>query len=219
MEITSTIIFAGEIAGIVAFSLAGAMVAVERGLDYFGIVFLAVLTATGGGVIRDLLLGNIPPSIFLRPAYVIVAVASSVLLIVILALRGVNSRENLFATLKWPIAFFDALGLGIFTVVAINMALAAGHTDNVFFCVFIGMTTGIGGGILRDIIVRRTPVVLRQDIYALLSIGGGILYYYLRFVIPLTASMFIVITLVTAARMIVVKYKLRLPNLFENSGE
>lgn len=221
MELTSTIIFAGEIAGVVVFALAGAMVAVERGLDYFGIVFLSVLTATGGGVIRDLLLGNIPPAIFLHPVYVIVAVATAVLLIVILVRRGVHIHENLFSALKWPITFFDSLGLGIFTVVGIDAAFGAGHADNAFFCVFIGMVTGIGGSMLRDIFVRRTPVVLRRDIYALLSIGGGLLYYYLRPHIPPTAAMFIVVAVITVLRLIVVKYNLRLPNLFvrQPSGE
>ncbi len=211
MEIGATLIFIGEITGTIVFALAGAMVAIEQKLDYFGIVFLALTTATGGGIIRDLLLGNLPPATFLHPIYICIAAITTVPLVILLAWRGAHKSATIFAQLKWPIAFLDALGLGIFTVVGIDTTFAAGQSENVFLCVFIGMITGTGGGILRDIFALRTPSVLKQDIYALVSIGGGILYFYLRSAIYHAFAMIVAIAFVVIVRMIVVRFDLHLP--------
>lgn len=170
------IILALEIVGTIAFAVSGAMVSINKRLDIFGVIFCSVVTALGGGVLRDMLIANLPPVMFREYIYVIVSLITAVVTFVTVRVIGRKYTENIDIIDKVD-NIFDAVGLGVFTIVGINTAIANGYGDNAFFAVFLGMTTGCGGGIIRDVIVREVPFVLSKRIYAVASIGGGIVYY------------------------------------------
>ena len=156
VSVSSTLFFIAEIIGTVAFALSGAMTALRYKLDLFGVVLLAVTTALGGGVVRDLLLGRIPPVMFRDYRYLLCAAitALAVFLIVRFANRSYHRHEEKLNALN---NVFDAIGLGAFAVVGIEAGRAAGYGDNGFFLVFLGLMTCIGGGIMRDLFVARMP--------------------------------------------------------------
>ena len=142
--------------------------AIQRELDLFGVLFLGAVTAIGGGVIRDLLLGQTPPQVFVNYIYLAVAVVTALTVFLWSAYHQRQEyRKRRYADTL--LNFFDAAGLGIFSVIGVQNTVNAGFGDNAFFCVFLGMTTGVGGGMLRDMMSRETPVVLRKHIYALAS--------------------------------------------------
>ena len=203
--------FITEIIGTIAFAISGAMIAIERKLDLFGVLFLGATTAIGGGIVRDLLLGQIPPKAFLNYVYMLTAVATAA---AVFLLSYINSRrEQPIRFLSDELLnFFDAAGLGIFSVIGVQNTISAGFGDNVFFCIFLGMLTGVGGGMIRDVLSQTTPAVLRKHIYALASIAGSLCYYYLhRF--DDGAAIVITTGLVIAIRLMASHYKWTLPKI------
>ncbi len=174
----SDIILILELIGTVAFAVSGAVAAMEKHLDIFGVIFCGIITALGGGTIRDLLIGRFPPAMFSNYIYLIFAVATS--LIAFIAAKILNTRfERKVKSIDKVNNVFDAIGLGVFTVVGIDAAIKAGYPENAFFAIFLGATTGCGGGILRDIIIREIPSVFTKRVYAVASLAGGTLYYVL----------------------------------------
>ncbi|MBQ1251564.1 MAG: trimeric intracellular cation channel family protein [Firmicutes bacterium] len=171
-------IFTLEIIGTCAFAVSGAVVSIIKRLDLFGVLFCGLITALGGGVIRDILLSNLPPTMFCNYIYAFFAVGTA-LATFIFARIARASFETRAEDIDRINNIFDAVGLGVFTIVGINIALSMGYTDNPFFVIFLGMTTGCGGGLLRDILVREVPFILTKKIYAIASILGGVLYYIL----------------------------------------
>lgn len=174
-----TVILVLEIIGTCAFAISGAVIGITKRFDIFGVIFSAVITALGGGTIRDILLGNLPPAMFKNYIYLIFAVGTAVLTFIIASILKNKFSENIVIIDKIN-NIFDAAGLGVFTVVGMNVAMSSGFENNFFFVVFLGMTTGCGGGILRDVIVSDVPFVLTKRIYAVASIAGGIVYYLLH---------------------------------------
>lgn len=168
------LIFALELIGVAAFAVSGAMVAIEKKADIFGVIFLAVTTALGGGVIRDVLLGQLPPKMFTSYVYLLVAALSAVIVFVDAYIRREKYRQNM-GRLDSINNIFDSIGLAVFTVSGMNMAMSV--SDNVVLILFLGMTTGVGGGMLRDMMTNAMPTVLRKRIYAVASLLGGGLYY------------------------------------------
>ena len=155
MELQPSVIFAIEIIGTIAFASSGAMVAVRKKLDLFGIIVLGVITAVGGGMLRDILIGNIPPNMFRNPVYVLAAFLTVLVLFMLfrfwpslLGSRYMESYERIMNIL-------DAIGLGAFTVIGIDTGVEAGYGNYHFLIIFLGVITGIGGGILRDIKIGR----------------------------------------------------------------
>ena len=171
-------IFTLEIIGTCAFAVSGAVVSIIKRLDLFGVLFCGLITALGGGVIRDILLSNLPPAMFCNYIYAFFALGTALITFVFARIAR-NSFETRAEDIDRINNIFDAVGLGVFTIVGINIALSMGYTDNPFFVIFLGMTTGCGGGLLRDILVREVPFILTKKIYAIASILGGVLYYIL----------------------------------------
>lgn len=173
---TDLIVQCFETAGTVAFAISGAMVAIDKQVDLFGVLFLGMTTALGGGAIRDVLLGQCPPTMFSNYAYVTLALATA--LTVFIFARILRERYlHKEALIEQINNVFDALGLGVFTVVGAELTISAGYGDNGFLVVFLGMTTAVGGGILRDLLLREIPFVLKKRIYALAAICGALTYY------------------------------------------
>ena len=162
--------------GTIAFAASGAIMAIDRELDLFGVIFLGVIAAVGGGILRDMLLGSFPPSAFVSSVYVLVAFLTS--LVVFLFARFMGRRYwSSLEILDRIVNLLDAVGLGVFSVVGTQTAIGCGYMDNAFLCIFMGMTTGVGGGILRDLLSRTIPAVLKKRIYAVASIAGSALYF------------------------------------------
>ena len=164
-----------EVIGTVVFAFAGALVAIEHDLDWFGINCMAVVTATGGGMTRDIILGNTPPMMFRNPTYVIIAVVSAFITI---AIYKPLSRSKYKDNILLIINTLDAVGLAIFTIVGMQIASNVGFTDNAFLVCFVGVLSAVGGGLLRDIMVNRTPVILQREVYATASMIGSVLFFF-----------------------------------------
>lgn len=168
-------IFILELIGTVAFASSGAMIAIEKKMDIFGVNVLGATTAVGGGIMRDIILGLTPPGAFSHPVYVLVAALTSTILFVIAYAKPTAFESRVKTDYYDKLMFWcDTAGLGIFTVVGIQAAVRAVGGENVFFFVFIGTLTGVGGGVLRDIMAGETPYILVKHIYACATIAGGI---------------------------------------------
>ncbi len=202
-----------EIIGTVAFAISGALVAISCGLDVFGVIFVGIITSVGGGMLRDILIGNYPPKIFSNE-YILVVAALSALIVFIIS----HINRHHFNTFKEKIErinnLFDAIGLSAFSVMGTEMACAAGFSDKGVFVVFMGMLTGVGGGIFRDVLVSKTPYVLKKHIYAVASIAGSCLYYITSInaedKFALTALSMVVIIVI---RLLAAKYRWKLPKI------
>jgi uncharacterized membrane protein YeiH len=153
-----------DLAGTFVFAISGAMLGVRRGLDIFGILVLSFAASSAGGITRDLLIGAVPPAAISDWRYLAVALAAGSLMFF---------WYSLIARLRTPILIFDAAGLALFAVAGTQKALAYGL--NPLMAALLGMLTGIGGGIVRDLLVARTPAVLRSDLYALAALAGAAL--------------------------------------------
>lgn len=168
-------IFILELIGTVAFASSGAMIAIEKKMDIFGVNVLGATTAVGGGIMRDIIFGLTPPGAFSHPVYVLVAALTSTILFVIAYAKPTAFESRVKTDYYDKLMFWcDTAGLGIFTVVGIQAAVRAVGGENVFFFVFIGTLTGVGGGVLRDIMAGETPYILVKHIYACAAIAGGI---------------------------------------------
>ena len=207
-----TMILILEIIGTCAFAVSGAVIGITKRFDIFGVILAGVVTALGGGTVRDVLLGNLPPAMFRNYIYLIFAVATCLLTFIIASILKNKFSENIVVIDKVN-NIFDAIGLGVFTIVGMNVAINSGFADNFFFVVFLGMTTGCGGGIVRDAIVGEVPFVLRKRVYAVASIAGGIVYYvmYIMFDQGVVISAVVGITLIFALRILASVFKWDLP--------
>ena len=166
-----TLLLLTELIGTAAFAVSGALVGLEKQMDLFGVVVLGVTTAVGGGIIRDILLGATPPAAFQSPVFLLCAFGVSV--ITFLPCVHVHFRRN-DLTFQRILLVMDAVGLGSFTVIGVQAAHAAAPDAGVFLASFVGVVTGIGGGVLRDVFAGNTPYVFVRHFYACASIVGGV---------------------------------------------
>jgi uncharacterized membrane protein YeiH len=151
-----------DLGGTFVFAISGATKAVERRLDIFGVMLLAFAAGNAGGITRDLLIGAVPPAAVASWTYLGVSVLAG--LITWFWYRAIGRLKN-------PVLWFDAVGLAFFAVAGANKALAHGLTP--VMSAVMGMVTGIGGGILRDVLANEIPTVLRADLYAVAALAGG----------------------------------------------
>lgn len=206
-------IFITEIIGIIAFAISGAIIGIKKHFDLFGIIVLGVITAVGGGALRDITLGIIPPTMFKNPIYVVVAFMTSCVTFGVAAIvrAKFNKNKQFFVEV---VNFFDAIGLGVFAVTGTNTAIVHGFEHNAFLAIFVGVITGIGGGMVRDVLAGKVPFVLFKDIYASAAIVGAGIYYFMytnHYNPILSVVLAIVITIVI--RMLASYYHLGLPKL------
>lgn len=204
-------IFALEIIGTIGFAVSGALVAINRRLDTFGVVWLTLVTAVGGGIIRDVVLGSTPPVAFRNPIYVLVSLVTVAILLLVAHFFGNFVRKGTFSMLSPLYIICDALGLGVFTVTGMNAAVARGFGDNLFLMLFVGLITGIGGGMLRDVLAGTTPTTLRREIYAVASIIGALAYIFLLPRMDRLSAMLLVSALIVLIRIVSVYRQINLP--------
>lgn len=213
--ITEILIHITELIGTVAFSVSGAIHAIGKKLDLLGVVVLGCLTALGGGAVRDLLMGQTPPRAFSNYEFLIVAAVAALAVFVVASFFKDGYRAHL-TLLEQVNNVFDAVGLGAFSVVGVQLAISGGYSDNLFFCVFLGVLTGCGGGILRDLMCAKVPGVLTKHIYALASAAGATLYAVLcKLEVPELYGVLGGIALVILIRMLATVFRWSLPKLKE----
>ena len=169
LQILSVLDFTGTI----AFALSGALTAINGRMDLFGINFLAMTTACGGGIIRDIIIGRNPPAMFRNPFYVATALITANALIVLMFLHR-KFPEWVSEVYEHILFWFDTLGLAAFTIDGVMLGVASGFGGNMFLMTFLGFITGTGGGVLSDVLAARVPGIFRKHIYALASIIGSL---------------------------------------------
>ncbi len=192
-----------DIIGTMAFALSGALTAMNKRLDPFGILIIAFVTAVGGGTLRDVLIGRTPVGWMLNLNYVYVIFIGYILAI-LFRKRFDKLRKSLF--------LFDTIGLGVFTLIGLEKGISIGLHP--IICTALGTMTACFGGVIRDILCNEIPVIFRKEIYATICILGGIVFFILKKgnfpdeLIQLVTSLVIIIV-----RLLVVKFNWSLPTL------
>lgn len=195
-----------DIAGTAAFAISGILMGIKNKLDFFGLFVLGVFTACGGGLIRDVILNRGMPVLFTNTTYMTTIVISTIFTCL---LYKYITRISVF------IQIFDALGLGTFTVLTAYQCILL----NVPFTgiIFISVLTGVGGGIIRDMLVNEVPLIFRGEIYALASIIGAFSFYILYNRLDSVINIYLCILIVFAVRSISMYFNINLPVLKTDS--
>ncbi len=211
--ITERVLLILEIIGTIAFAVSGTLVAIKAKFDVFGVLVVGCITAVGGGITRDIIVGETPPMIFSNKYVIGIAAATSVLVFIIAYLK-----KSVFEEMREKIEsinnYFDAAGLAAFTVMGTELAFSYGVSNNVLLSITLAVLSGVGGGLLRDIFTENTPYIFKKHIYAIASILGAIAYYVMRLyidnaVLPTIAGMVVVFLL----RVLATKYRWSLPKV------
>lgn len=168
-----SLLFLFDLIGTIAFAISGTFVAIGKEMDIFGVNVLAVTTACGGGLMRDLIIGSIPPQIFRNSFFVLVAVVVANVVFLLMSLHR-HMPRRVAAVYDRLLFLFDTLGLAAFTVDGVMAGIAMGYGDNRFLICFLGFMTAVGGGALRDVLANRTPDIFRKHIYAVAAIAGAV---------------------------------------------
>lgn len=196
-----------DLFGTMAFAVTGAFKAIEHKSDIVGIIILAVITGVAGGTIRDIVLGKSPPNSIVDPAYLIITVATGIVLFFLYS--RLKKHWNVF--LK-----FDAIGLGVFTVIGATFAYNI-FGLNFLVMVLAGMLTAVGGGILRDVFVNEVPIVFVKELYASASFAGAVSFFLILAAGgELYLATIVGIILTTGLRLVAMKYNWNLPKVKGN---
>ena len=219
MDYQSIITFFMEMAGTVAFAASGAMVGVERNMGIFGVSVLGVVTAVGGGMIRDIVLGIIPPNVFTNPVYALVATITSCVVFLAFYWKRQLLEGHMRLTYDRVMLVMDSIGLGIFTVVGVNTGIRSGYMDNVFLLVFLGTITGVGGGLMRDMMAGVPPYIFVKHIYACASIVGAVVCVYMNRFVGNVEAMMVACFVIILIRYLAAHYRWNLPRLHNGSEQ
>jgi len=191
-----------EVLGTVAFTISGAFSAMHKKLDLFGVLIIAFVTAIGGGTIRDVLIGNTP----------VAWMKDMVTPLIILGTAIVTIRfKQLVTNLKITLFLFDALGLGLFTVIGIQKGLDIGLNPGI--CVALGTITGCFGGVLRDLLLSQIPVLFQKEIYATACIIGGSVYCISLMFINQQFAEAVAVVIICGIRILAVRLNWKLPSI------
>lgn len=213
MNYSDLIIYIFEMIGTVAFASSGALVGIRKNMDIFGVNVLGITTAVGGGCIRDIILGITPPKMFQNFSYVGASILISCILFTIFYLNQELLSSRFLETYERVMISLDAIGLGVFTVMGIRTAIEASFENNIFLLIFVGAVTGIGGGMLRDVMAGMSPFVFVKHVYAITSILGAVCYIILRLYIRDTISLFLGAAVVIIIRLLAAHFRWNLPRI------
>ena len=203
-------IFIIEIIGTIAFSVSGAMTGIEKKMDIFGIAILGLTTAVGGGILRDILTGCIPPQTFRNPIYAMIAVITAVIIFLFAYTGKLVYNTKIF---EFLVFLMDSLGLGIFTVVGINTAFHTSNKFGHFPLIFVGVITGVGGGVLRDMLAGNTPYIFVKHVYACASLAGAVVCVYAWDSLGATRAMLTGAVIIVLIRFLSAYFKWNLPRI------
>ncbi len=219
------IVFILEIIGTIAFSVSGAMIGIQKKMDIFGVTILGLTTAVGGGILRDLMIGNIPPQTFRDPVYALMAILTAIMVFVIVAtLKKVRHKDHIDITDQFKgkrvydlvMLIMDTLGLAIFTVVGIQTAEKAEAEFSWLLLVFVGVVTGVGGGVIRDMMAGNTPYIFVKHIYACASLAGAVVYLVIHAIGGIGIESFaaiVAMAVIMVIRFLAAKFKWNLPRI------
>ncbi len=212
MGFDEMIIFIIEIFGTIAFAASGAMVGINKKMDVFGVCVLGITTACGGGMIRDISLSMIPSSL-LKPVYIELSIVTSLVVFVIYYFRKVvfNMRNKaLYDNIMMAV---DSLGLGIFTAVGVDKGIDNAHVESLLLYVYLGTVTGVGGGLLRDIMAGVKPYIFTKHVYACASIAGAFVYVWVYDAFGEISAIVSCTVVVVIIRYLARHYKWNLPRI------
>jgi len=193
-----------DLLGTVAFAVSGALIAMNNKFDSFGVFIIAFVTALGGGTLRDVLIGNEPVG-WMQQTYYVYTILFSVILTIIFRRRIKHLSKSLF--------LFDTIGLGIFTIIGTEMGIQANFEPVI--SIALGTMTASFGGIIRDILCNRVPIIFRKEIYATAAILGSLTYIILHNLHVNSSIIYVSTTsIVIIIRLIAVKFHLSLPKFY-----
>lgn len=211
-DIQTVIVFCIELIGTIAFAASGAMIGINRGMDIFGVCVLGVVTAVGGGMTRDIILGNVPGAL-LQPVYVLVAVFTSLIVFCILYFKSTFLQGKVGLFYEKTMLAMDSVGLGIFTVVGVITGIRNGYPENTFLLTFLGTLTGVGGGLLRDMMAGVPPYIFVKHVYACASVAGALSCIFIYRTFGQIPAMIISSMLVVLIRFLAAHYRWNLPHV------
>ncbi|MDD2821362.1 MAG: trimeric intracellular cation channel family protein [Flavobacterium sp.] len=192
-----------DIIGTMAFAMSGALTAMHKKLDAFGIFIIAFVTAVGGGTLRDIMIGRTPVGWMLDLKYVYVIIIGFILAIVF---------RKKFDRLRTSLFLFDTIGLGVFTLIGLEKGINIGLHPVI--CIALGTMTACFGGVIRDILCTEIPVIFRKEIYATVCIFGGIVFFFLKEMNLENDILYLITSVVIiSGRLMAVKFKWYLPTL------
>ena len=202
-----------QLIGVVSFAISGAMTAIRKQFDIFGVMILAIVTALGGGLIRDIIINVVPPFCFAQPIYLYVAAITGLLFFLPVIRRPLMKKRMLFDQVMF---WTDTVGLGLFAVTGVQAAQAASAEFHPALLLFVGMLTGTGGGILRDMMVCEIPGIFVKHVYALATLAGAAVYLVLEhFEMNRYAALVIGSAFVIVLRYFAAKYRWNMPRAKE----
>lgn len=205
-------IFIFDIIGTIAFAISGALIAIEKKMDLLGVIILGIVTAVGGGIIRDITLGITPPLTFCNPRSIIIATLIAIITFIVVWMytnHDVGTSKYMSALLFMS----DTVGLGAFTVMGVQTAIEKVNTPSCILLIFVGVITGVGGGVIRDLLAGNIPYIFKKHIYACACIGGAAVCMLLWKVVGKEKAMLIGAIIVILIRMLASHYKWNLPRI------
>ena len=202
------ILLALELVGTMAFAVSGAIAGIQKKMDIFGVAILGLTTAVGGGILRDLILNITPPVAFRNPIFAITAIGVSILSFI----KPMFSPEEIKGSVyEKTLLIMDSIGLGLFTVIGIHVAKTFCVESNLFMESFVGVLTGVGGGVLRDLFAGNTPAIFVKHFYASASIVGAWICVLLWQFLGGDASMCIGAATIVLLRILAAHFRWSLP--------
>ena len=196
------IIYFFDLAGTFVFAISGALTAIQRKLDIFGSSVIALVTALGGGTIRDILIGRQPGGWLFDNNYLLI-IAAGIAVSYIFGQRVQKLRRTLF--------LFDTIGIGLYTILGLERTLGLGLSMPI--AVIMGTVSAVFGGVIRDVLCNEVPLIFRKEIYATACIAGGILFLVLSALdMGRDTAMLITVFFIILLRILAVKYKWHLPS-------
>ncbi|HEM6112953.1 TPA: trimeric intracellular cation channel family protein [Streptococcus suis] len=200
--------------GTIAFAVSGAVKGFKKNLDIFGICLLSIITAVGGGIIRDIMANRIPAALTDPKAIYLSLVVAIVMYSIVINLKQDKPLDKkMIYFLAQTNLVFDAIGLAIFALIGASTGVSL-HL-NAMTSGILAALTGVGGGIARDLLVNETPIVLKEDVYAVLALFSGILYHLcvVNWHFPQIPTFISIFAISLMIRLLVIKYKINLPNM------
>ncbi|MRT94270.1 trimeric intracellular cation channel family protein [Ancylomarina sp. 16SWW S1-10-2] len=198
-----SIIYFFDLIGTFVFAISGTLSAANKKLDLFGAFFTGFITAIGGGTLRDLILGNFPVAWISDLNY---------FLVIVLAVLVTFLFKRIIMRLKKTLFLFDTIGIGVFTIIGIEKALAL--SIHPILAIIMGLFTAVMGGVIRDTLCNDIPLIFRKEIYAIACIFGGLLFLFLKYLhVDPTVNLFVTVISIIVFRLVCIRYKLSLPVL------
>ncbi|MEO9872658.1 trimeric intracellular cation channel family protein [Ekhidna sp.] len=198
-----TILYFIDILGTMVFAISGALAGRDKKLDFFGIAAVGLITAIGGGTVRDVLLGSTPVG-WMEDLIYLTMIGSGIIISLLFGKAVLKLRRTFF--------MFDTVGIAVFTVLGLQKALNLGVHPVI--AIMMGMVSAVFGGVLRDIVCNEIPLIFRKEIYALTCLCGGILYVILdRLSVEQIINTIITVSFIMIFRVMAVKFKWKLPDI------